>query len=173
MKNLIFVLVIAAICFSQNILISQASENVSNGPDLTALVEVKKVDMDFAGKDENEISMMLWNKYANKPYEMQFSNVTTKDWLTKFEHYKADLINKATQQGFNSTSLEKCLVIKEQGVAILPVGAYLAKSGQDDVWIIVWKWEFASKDKAMLLGHISITAFRANDQVVIGYVSCR
>ena len=167
MKKLIFVIAISLVyCYMFPMMVN-CEEDLSN------LVEVKKIDMDFAGKDKNEIAMMLMDNFMNKPHEMQFNKVTTDDWVAKYEHYKEVLLNKAAQQGLDVEGLKKALTLKGKEVANLPVEAYLAKLGQDDVWVIVSKWEFISKDRVMSFGHVSITAYKVSDNSVIGFASCR
>lgn len=176
MKKLFLIAVIAWNCFFQVSVSLAGQGKAADEPDLSGLVEVKRVELDFAGKDEEQSNKMLWNNFANTPHEKQFFGITTRDWQEKFDKYKAKLINKAAEQGFDTESLAKCIdeaKTRRKGDAALPIGAYLARSGPCDVWIIVCKWEMDLKDRPLGFGHIFMSARRAADCAEIVFSSCK
>lgn len=57
-------------------------------------------------------------------------------------------------------------------LAIVPVGAYLARHPQGECWIVVCKWEMISKSEPYPLGHIMVWALDTKTTAVVGYVTC-
>lgn len=59
-------------------------------------------------------------------------------------------------------------------LAIIPVGAHLARHAKGECWIIVCKWEIASESpaNARKLGHIMIWAMDTKTADVVAYVTC-
>jgi hypothetical protein len=60
----------------------------------------------------------------------------------------------------------------DDDLAIVPVGAYLARHVEGRCWIIVCKWEYMAKDQPLPLGHIMIWAVDLRSQAVVAYVTC-
>jgi hypothetical protein len=61
----------------------------------------------------------------------------------------------------------------DETLAIVPVGAYLAKYAKGDCWIIICKWEsFFEKQPAVGLGHIMVWAMDAKTCSIVAYVTC-
>ena len=57
-------------------------------------------------------------------------------------------------------------------IAIIPVGAYLAKYSKGECWIIVSKWENFVESGPTHLGHIMIWAMDTKTAEVIAYATC-
>lgn len=57
-------------------------------------------------------------------------------------------------------------------LAIIPVGAYLARYAGGECWIIVCKWEVSFHGEIMPLGHIMIWVMDVKDSSVAAYVTC-
>jgi hypothetical protein len=59
-------------------------------------------------------------------------------------------------------------------LAIIPVGAYLARYSKGECWIIVCKWEYFSKEESSpsMLGHIMVWALDVKSASIVAYVSC-
>lgn len=59
-------------------------------------------------------------------------------------------------------------------LAIIPVGAYLARHAKGECWIIVCKWEYMSENAIppRSLGHIMIWAMDTKTAKVIAYTTC-
>jgi len=103
------------------------------------------------------------------------------DWVAKYHRHEWFLVMKARCKFLNADSLQHCLTNvfndtqkkPNAGLAYLPIGAYAAKQGGKDVWIIVVKWEWVGDffDKEPL-GHIRMFAFDANNYKLIGYATC-
>lgn len=72
----------------------------------------------------------------------------------------------------------------DESLAMIPVGAYLAKYAKGDCWIIVCKWENIYEDKqlaklppekaqaALSMAHIMVWAMDAKTAEVIAYATC-
>jgi hypothetical protein len=127
---------------------------------------------------------VLWDTFANKCDEMQFNDITTENWYEKWSYYKGKLIDKADQSGFSSNRLRVCFGKIEPNPtdkrALLPVGAYLAKTGTENVWIIICKWEYVGehesndgKTEYHSFGHIRGWAIIEKDQTVIAFFTCK
>jgi len=57
-------------------------------------------------------------------------------------------------------------------LAIVPVGAYLAKYSKGTCWVIVCKWEDMVENGPTHLGHIMVWAMDAKTSAVVAYASC-
>jgi hypothetical protein len=134
-------------------------------------------------KEYQAYQNVLWYSFANKPEESLFDPITTENWYEKWCYYRDKLINKAGQAGFSKETLKKCIEVIEPDpngkTALLPVGAYYAKHGEDNVWIIICKWEYAQLDESdegtpwfSLLMHVRGWAISEKDCTVLTYVTC-
>ncbi len=134
-------------------------------------------------KEYQTYQKLLWNVFANKPHESLFDPITTENWYAKWSYYREKLIEKAEQAGFSSKLLKKCIEKIEPGpndkTALLPISAYYAKNGEDNVWIIICKWEYANNYKKddgttefFLLGHIRGWAMIEKDQTELAFFTC-
>ena len=147
-------------------------------------VVVKTVDIDFSkiGKeydfDHMKYYWLLWDTFANKCEEDQFSHITTENWYEKWSYYKGKLMEKANKSGFSGDRLRKCIERIEpkpkNKIALLPVGAYLARKGKDKVWIIICKWEGVGvhEDDIRSLSHIRGWAIKEKNQKEVGSFTC-
>lgn len=175
MKRIAFIIFVAAVCLMQNILISQAEESSMNENAPVNFVEVQRMsNLDFTDKSKEEIDKILLEEFIPLFDKSYFDRVTTENWLAKFESCKAALMNKAAGQDLDDQSLGKCLtrIIRGQNTAFLPIGAYLTKSGDSDVWVILCRWQYIYKDKQpMGFDYICVKALRADNQSEIGFVS--
>jgi hypothetical protein len=144
-------------------------------------VVVKRVDLDL-GASQKERQGLLWDRFVNKPYQEQFSKLSAKDWYSSSQRFQARLLSEAQAAGLDDDSLRKILAglrLKPgDQVARIPVGAFAARKGSEDVWIIVLKWEFADaadiagEKQWLQLGHIEVIAFRMKDHKKIDSVRC-
>lgn len=133
-----------------------------------------------SGADVHErYQRILWDTFANKCPEDQFSRITAADWREKWSFYSAKLVGKATPAGFSDKQLALALSAIDPGPkskrALLPVGAYLDTSDSGDVWIIVCKWEYAAPNDEGIylnLGHLCGWVVRDSDQQVLTFFTC-
>ena len=144
--------------------------------------------MDYSEEELREVfryraaESVLWNLFANKPAEMQFAGVSTENWYEKWSYYRQRMLEMAHDAGFPAMSLDQCIEtvapMASDGTALLPVGAYLARSGDKDVWIVVCKWEYAdyTDDEGNIshssLGHIMGWAIDAISHEEICFFTC-
>jgi hypothetical protein len=148
-------------------------------------VVVERIDLDLASPQDHE-GELLWDTFVNKQYESQFSSLTTRNWHINSKRFQARLLSQAKAGGFDVESLRKVLagldIKPSDRTARIPVGAFAARKGSDDVWIIVLKWEFAYFNKKYdenhwlwrerALGHIEVIAFRMKDGKKVDYFRC-
>lgn len=146
-------------------------EMLPSGPDS---VVVKLLESPCPA-DPEEGGKFLWDTFANKPEEQRFSSYTTKNWRKVFTAFSDALIQKAEAQHLESNSLRKVLDLVQadagEETAYLPVGAYRTTQGDNPVWIVVVKWEYASDDGSSL-GHICIFSFDQTTLEMTGRCSC-
>ena len=138
-------------------------------------VVVKRLNVEMPTGD-SQMWNFLWKNFANKPEEEKFAGESSAGWEEQFHRYENKLITKAWWKNLDSNSLKSCLVevfnhakAKNSGLAYLPVGAYAAKQGSTDVWIVVVKWEYDGDEP---LSHIRIFAFDAKKHALIGFSTC-
>ncbi len=126
---------------------------------------------------------VLWDRFANTREEKPFAGITTESKEEKWLVYSSSLISKAKDKGFDCGSLEKALerihAQPEEQPALLPVGAYTAKDGDEPVWIVICKWEYfdvKSFDSDEIsqagFGHIRGWALRSKDLEEIAFFTC-
>ncbi len=159
---------------------------VSQLPDpvATALLDkvvVENMDLDLGLPQEHK-GELLWNAFANKPYESQFSKLSTKNWFAHCELFQARIISLAEAEGFDVESLRKALnglnLRAADKTARIPVGAFAARKGTENVWIIVIKWEYArsyednGETQWSSLGHIEVVAISMKDCKKVDSVRC-
>lgn len=141
--------------------------------DTTAIV-VTKLNKSLPS-DPKKLRKFLWNNFANKPAETQFSGCTSESWETRYWLFASALVNRARISGLDAAALERSLkaIFPDSGTpACLPVGAYQARQKQAIVWVIVVKWEDASTQIYVPLSHVRVYAFEAQSGRQIGYVTC-
>ena len=147
-------------------------------------VLAERIDLDLASAADGR-DRLLWSSFANAPYEKQFSGISTKDWFRTSGLYRARLLDRAAANGLDAASLGRAIDVLEireaDAIATVPVGAFAARDGADDVWIVVAKWEEAdpytddttgSKEWSSL-GHIWIVAVRSSDGRAVGRSRCK
>ncbi len=146
-----------------------------------AKVVVERSAVDVVGDDDARHDI-LWNAFANQPYEQQFSEMSSADWFPRQARFRARLVELAAAAALDAPGLRRALealpIAADAPVAEIPVGAFAAHSGADPVWIVVFKWEtpelYESDGllRATSLGHIRIVAVRAADGTVVGEARC-
>lgn len=57
-------------------------------------------------------------------------------------------------------------------LAVVPVGAYLAKYAGGDCWIVACKWESLPGDGTAPLGHVMVWAIDAKSTATVAYATC-
>jgi len=142
-------------------------------------VVVKALDKPLpSGQDKQE--KFLWDSFANKPDEEQFSSYTTEKWKETYEAFAAALVKKADDQKLDSISLRKALVLvlkdSKDKIAYLPVGAYQTTLDGKPVWVVTVKWEYPSmgeKGESVGLGHIRAFVFDQKTLKQVGFMTCR
>jgi len=78
-------------------------------------------------------------------------------------------------------AIDKLGIGEEDPQATVPIGAFAARDGADDVWIVVAKWETAGRiaDPAtgaedwLSLGHIWVVAVRSSDGRQVASARCK
>lgn len=136
--------------------------------ELLKKVMVKRMDLDLSRKQTFD-GELLWNTFANRPYETQFSILNVKNWYWKSRQFQSRILLEAKKNGFDCKSLQKVLkqlkIKKNDETARIPVGAFAARNGSREVWIIVVKWEFAAPYNAyrsqhwLSMEYIEVAAF--------------
>lgn len=159
-------------------------DSQTNDPVTDALLEkvvVEEIDLDL-GEPQDHDGEHLWKTFANKPYESQFTKLSTENWFVACERFQTRILSLAQTGGFDVASLRSALaglnLKKSDRTARVPVGAFAARKGTDTVWIIVIKWEYAGSYEEggqthwFGLGHIEVVAVRMEDGRKIDSVRC-
>ena len=138
-------------------------------------VEVKVLEAQLP-HDESKRAKFLWDTFANKPAEKQFSSYTTEHWKDNFELFSMALIAKANKQKLDSVSLRKALALvlkhSQDKIAYLPVGAYQTTLDGKLVWIITVKWEYSPEESNNELDHIRMFAFDQKSLEQVAFETC-
>jgi hypothetical protein len=144
-------------------------------------VQVQRIDLDLP-VSMDQANKLLWDRFANQPYEKQFDELRSKDWRANWPRFRDRLVALARAGRFDAAALTRAIDYfspsPTTGTAGLPVGAFAAHQGADEVWIVVFKWEsigpYESDGKLVWprLGHIDVTAFRTKDFRVVAGVAC-
>lgn len=117
----------------------------------------------------------LFDSFANQEGEKKFSRFITSDWRRDFAIFAEALLQKATDQGLDASSLRKCLDLIHADAgehhSYLPVGAYQTTLDGNMQWIIVVKWEIGDPAHATL-GHICIFGFDQKNLEMWARCSC-
>jgi hypothetical protein len=164
---------------------ADAAPSRSSDPNvLLSKVIVDRVDLDF-GVTEGPDVPSLWDRYANQPYHEQFTAITTENWYANWQLYKARILSLADARGFDDESLARCFQriepAEDADVAFLPIGASLARRGNEPVWIIVVNWEwspmssnFGESETPQIsrMSHIRAWALTARDCEQIDSMTC-
>lgn len=141
---------------------------------------VEPVSIDY-GEPEERWGRALWDTFANSPLHEKFSAVSTADWHANFLRHEARLVALARARGFDAEALASCFKRIEPEpyaeIALLPIGAFLARRGREPVWIIVCNWEWSPSHPSMDgglagFGHIRAWAFSARDCRQLDYMTC-
>ena len=112
---------------------------------------------------------ILWNNFANKPYESQFSEMSTENWFENWNKFKNQIIKLAKEKHLDHPSLEKIFnqITQEPNnkYGEIPVGAFQAFNNKKPIWILIIKrgWGSKLKNKGKMewgkLSHIEIQAY--------------
>lgn len=141
---------------------------------LELFVIVERLDL-ILPADRRDVSRLLWDRFANKPEEQQFNELTTVNWRAKFDAHQAMMLGKAARAKLDSASLARCCGLVRDtatdGLALIPVGAYQVRSMTGDAWIIVVKWEYESIGQDGM-GHFRAWAFDSESMATLGYATC-
>ena len=157
-------------------------ELVKDDGDLIGCVLVRKINIILDSKPDLA-RKALWDAFANRPYEEQFSDLTTEDSRATVKRYRERIVDLARHGGFDVAGIQRCLdsgppLDKGSHTAFVPVGAFAAKMGEVDVWIVIYKWEVAGavdtdgRTAVLGLGHIAMFAFRMSDGKILAQNSC-
>ena len=162
-----------------------APQPVSDPRELLSRVVVDRVELDYSAPAGPE-RPRLWDLFANRPYHEQFSAITTENWYENWQLYERRIIELADLGGHDKESLGRCFESvrppADADTAFLPIGAFLARRGDEPVWIIVANWEwspmstnFSASTQTPLIarmGHIRAWAFTARDCEQIDFMTC-
>jgi hypothetical protein len=133
---------------------------------------VQKLD-ESVPTDKEQYQKWLWDHFANKPDEIQFSGYSTENWQVAYSSFSKALVQKAANANLDSISLEKILEkIKKDSkgrIAYLPVGAYSSYFDKKPAWIITVKWETF---KGSHLGHIRMFVFDQKSLKQVAFNTC-
>lgn len=157
--------------------------------DYLSRIEVSILDLDIEDRSKSSADGPLWDYFANKPYESQFSTMSTKNWEKDWIKFRDKILQKARSQNHETDTLKSILekshadtkarsAKREIIEAKIPVGAFLANQGKEKVWIVVFKWEYVNYDKEkdeyedMSFGHIEVLAFRITDGECVDGTRC-
>lgn len=139
---------------------------------------IEELDLDLEAFDDPDWHP-LWDNFANRPYEKQFTRMTTEDWYGKRLRFEKALLERAREQKQNEVELQRILEairpMPNDRTAQIPVCAFRAKKGGEDIWIVITKWEYASMggDRGFSsLGHIRMEVFRASDGERVDAMQC-
>jgi len=147
---------------------------------LESCVVVSRLDVEIPS-DKDQAGEFLWNTFSEKPELKKFEQEPGDHWVTRFHRHTWFLQMKARCKLLDANSLKNCLdgVFNDTqkksnaGLAYLPVGAYAAKQGGKNVWIVVVKWEWVGEiDDKEPFGHIRMFAFNASNGELMGYATC-
>lgn len=126
--------------------------------------------------EESKRWNFLWDTFANKPAETQFSSYSTGKWKDNYAVFSGVLVKKAGRQKLDSVSLRKALdlVLKDSKdkIAYLPVGAYQTTLDGGLIWIITVKWELPDMGDNPKLGHIRMFAFDQKTLKQVAFCTC-
>jgi hypothetical protein len=142
----------------------------------------------------------LWENFANRPFEKQFTSMSNENWFEKRGRFEAELLARARDGKHDAASLARVFDSirpkPDDRTAWIPVCAFRALKGGEPVWIIATKWEHAGQatpmrlkpdwkalgdDEGLLepgektwssLGHIRFEVFRVRDGELLDAIQC-
>lgn len=151
--------------------INPANANSIPTEELINYIDVRKTDLNIDSLSRAFINDALPRLFANNnPHQKMYDRLSTENWEKKWQEYRTALIERASKNGLAVESLQACLkqIEPKAPLALLPIAAYLAKNGNDDIWIIVCKWGLLNEDYQ----HFRIWAFNARTAKKIGFSTC-
>ena len=117
-------------------------------------VVVKRLDLHMPAVDpawddakgQSPREKFLWTHFFNRKDEPSFDSITTKDWRPVAKKFNSALVAKAKKQHLPAEALDKALqtiavLPHNEKLAVIPVGAYLIRDGDQDAWAVVCNWE--------------------------------
>lgn len=138
---------------------------------LVKYVDVRKIDLNIDSRSQKFISSTL-SMFFNTPHAKIFDRVSGENWSAKYKEYKTSIIERARNNNLDFITINRCFdqIEKENSkqLPLLPIAAYLAKNGKDDMWIIVCGWGWPGEG----FGHKRAWAFKADSGKVIGFATC-
>ncbi|HOX04800.1 MAG TPA: hypothetical protein PK280_00245 [Planctomycetota bacterium] len=161
---------------------SRQSTTSTNAEELLQKVQVQRIDLDLPD-NMDKTNRLLWDRFVNQPYEGQFSGLKAMDWQANWPKFRKRLVALARAGGHDAAALGQIIDDRYPKLtandAALPVGAFAARQGEDEVWILVIKRESISASLGppevrarLTLCHIGVTAYRIRDFRIVGGVSC-
>ncbi|MBI5632552.1 MAG: hypothetical protein HZA15_03640 [Nitrospirae bacterium] len=134
-------------------------------------VDVRRINLNIDSPSRQFIDRTL-PMFFNTPHPKIFNGVSSENWVSKWSDYKTALLHEAGFKKFDLVSLRRCIdyIEKENtmGLPLLPVAAYLANNGKNDIWIIVAMWGWPSED----FGHVRVWAFKVDSGKLLGFATC-
>lgn len=162
-------------------------------------VFIETLDLDLDA-DQDPDREPIWENFANRPYERQFTSMSNENWFENRKRFEAELLKRAREGKYDWTSLQQILDSirpkQDDRTAWIPVCAFRARKGAEPVWIVVTKWEHAGQSTPMRLkdnwkllgddedkfeagepewsslGHIRIEVFRISDGELVDGTQC-
>ena len=117
-------------------------------------VVVKRLDLHMPAVDpawddakgQSPREKFLWTHFFNRKDEPSFDSITTKDWRPVAKKFNSALVAKAKKHHLPAEALDKALqtiavLPHNEKLAVIPVGAYLIRDGDQDAWAVVCNWE--------------------------------
>lgn len=162
-------------------------------------VVVEAYDFDFGARPpaiparyHGDLNSHLFDQFAELEIVRLFDPITTEDWEVKCDFYLDRLARKAREQDMpDANQLYRMMELikkdsRNQDLALLPIGAFLARQGFRPVYILVVKWERTGIERIfdweneqepikygyLEMGHIRIYAFRSTDLKPLGFATC-
>jgi hypothetical protein len=167
-KSILLFIVIATI--------SQCFADVTSDS-LLKKVEVREIKLQFYSGDK-DCRERFYAQFAMTPFVEQFFDLSTGSWYATRIVYQKEIMRKAREKGFDTTSLARCFgkipARPMDEIAQIPIAAYCATQDQEKIWVILCVWEYAStlNGKPLTTGHIKGWAFSAKNQKQLCFMSC-
>jgi len=148
-------------------------------------MQVCRIDLKLSS-DPDEARRRLWATFANRDLAKRYGQLQIPPGERAWSIFRDRLLEVAREKGMKYQSLEKSLdqIYDESGYLaqkclLFPFGAFLARQGQDDAWIIPCLWESGASSKSegvpypVRAHHIRIWAFMTTSGEKVGYVTCK
>jgi hypothetical protein len=140
-------------------------------------IEVGEIKLQFHSGDA-DCRDRFFSQFAMTPFVEQFFDLSTGSWYATRIQYQKQIMRKARDQGFDTSSLARCFekipAKPMDEIAQIPIAAYCATQDQEKIWVILFVWEYATNlnGKPLTTGHIKGWAFSAKNRKQLCFMSC-